>query len=261
MQQHERRTGIRHDRVMVFPQGVFSDESIRTLKRSEFIAAVNNDTISSDLPARRIRIRDLWDVAVMTYDNFPVFTRRYPWEGIENFAFDALLGKPAIAVIHHDYCNNGCARLIEFIQGLNALKCPITWRSSLEEVARRTVRERKPASGLSELEMYGKELRIKNKSNKARRYAINRRELNAAEVRHVLASDRIIAWHADAERLRFDVELQPGDKTIIKIVFHEFAGNGQYHDTFPARAKTMARRYLSEFRDNYITPFRLRFVR
>jgi hypothetical protein len=261
MSQHEHRTGIRHDRVMVFPQGVFSDESIRTLKRSEFVAAVNNDTISSDLPARRIQVRDLWDIAVMTYDNFPVFTRRYPWEGIENFAFDTLLGKPAIAVIHHDYCNDGCAHLIDFIQRLNALKCPITWRSSLEEVARRTIRGRKPTLGLSELEMYGKELRIENKSDKPRRYAINRRELNAADVKQVLAGETIIAWHSDAERLHFEVELQPGDTTLIKIAFHEFARNGQYSDTFSARAKIMARRYLSEVRDNYITPLRLRFAR
>jgi hypothetical protein len=261
MQRHQLRTGIRHDRVMVFPQGVFSDESIRALKRSEFVAAVNNDTISSDLPARRIQVRDLWDIAVMSYDNFPVFTRRYPWEGIENFAFDALLGKPAISVIHHDYCSNSCARLIEFIQQLNALKCPIRWRSSLEEVVRRTVRERRPALDLRELEMYGKELRLTNKSERLRRYAIRRRELNPAEVKQVVAGARTIQWHSGADRLDFEVELQPADAAIVKIAFHEFAGNGQYSDTFFARAKTMARRYLSEFRDNYITPLRLRFAR
>src|SRR5204862_3804905 len=88
------RNGLGYDRVMVFPQGIFSRAAVSALKRTGFIGAVNNDTIAVDSEAGAISIADFWDVAVMNYENFPVFTRRYPWEGIENFAFDILLGKP-----------------------------------------------------------------------------------------------------------------------------------------------------------------------
>ena len=58
----------------------------------------------------------------MRYSSFPIFTRRYPWEGIENFAFDILLGKPALIVIHHDYCSDGYDRLTDIRGGSEWVK-------------------------------------------------------------------------------------------------------------------------------------------
>ena len=136
---------------MVFPQGVFSEAAMSALKRTNLIASVNNDIISADLHPRAITISDVWDIAVMGY-SFPLFTRRYPWEGIENFAFDALLGKPAIAVIHHDYCSDHCARLVNFVQQVNALQCAPTWRN-LGDVVRRSCRQRLDSTGVVEVEM------------------------------------------------------------------------------------------------------------
>src|SRR5439155_25885466 len=150
MNRHESITGIRHDRVMVFPQGIFSEAAMSALKRTDLIAAVNNDIISADPYPRTITVSDVWDIAVMGYSSFPLFTRRYPWEGIENFAFDALLGKPAIIIIHHDYCSDGCLRLIQFIDRLNSLKYPPTWRS-LGEVVRHSYRQRQLPSSQIEI--------------------------------------------------------------------------------------------------------------
>ena len=48
------------------------------LKRTDLIASVNNDIISADPRPRAITISDVWDIAVMRYSNFPIFTRRYP---------------------------------------------------------------------------------------------------------------------------------------------------------------------------------------
>src|SRR6266513_5325975 len=174
MNRHESITGIRHDRVMVFPQGVFSEAAMSALKHTDLIAAVNNDVISADPCPRTVTISDMWDIALMGY-TFPLFTRRYPWEGIENFAFDALLGKPAIAVIHHDYCSDHCARLVNFIQQVNALQCAPTWRN-LGDVVRRSCRQRGDSSGAVEVEMYGTELRIENRSDQLKRFLIRRRE-------------------------------------------------------------------------------------
>src|SRR5262249_11168005 len=93
MSLHESRTGIHHDGVMVFPQGVFSGAAMQVLKHSEFIGVVNSEVISTDSSACTITVGDWWSVAVMNYSNFPIFTRRYPSQGVENFAFDMLVGK------------------------------------------------------------------------------------------------------------------------------------------------------------------------
>src|SRR5437763_3943939 len=209
MSRHESITGIRHDPVMVFPQGIFSEAAMSALKRTDLIAAVNNDIISADPYPRAITVSDVWDIAVMGYP-FPLFTRRYPWEGVENFAFDALLGKPAIAVIHHDYCSDHCASLVNFIQGLNALQCAPTWRS-LGDVVRRSCRHREVSPGSVAVEMYGTELRIENRSDQPKHFVIRRRESEPSAIQRICTDSQEIAWKPVNGHIDFEIALNPGE--------------------------------------------------
>ena len=258
MNRHESITGIRHDRVMVFPQGIFSEAAMGALKRTDLIASVNNDIISADQHPRAITISDVWDIAVMRY-TFPLFTRRYPWEGIENFAFDTLLGKPAIAVIHHDYCSDHCARLVNFIEQLNALPCAPTWRN-LGEVVRRSYRQREISSGALEVEMYGAELRVENRSHEPKRFLIRRRECEPSAIQRICADAEEVVWTSVNERIDFEIELNPGESRVINIKFHDLPVKERSGDSLPYRLKTMLRRHLCEMRDNYVVPLRCRFA-
>ena len=258
MNRHQAITGISHDPVMVFPQGVFSEAAMSALKRTNLIASVNNDITSVDPQPRAITISDVWDIAVMRY-TFPLFTRRYPWEGIENFAFDALLGKPAIAVIHHDYCRDHCARLVNFVQQVNALQCAPTWRN-LGDVVRRSCRQREDSAGVTEVEMYGTELRIENRSGQPKRFSIRRRECEPSAIQRVCTDAQEIAWRQVDGRINFEIDLNPSESRVIKIKFHDFVGKERNEDNLPYRFKTMLRRYLCELRDNYVVPMRCRFA-
>jgi hypothetical protein len=257
MNRHESITGIRHDRVMVFPQGIFSEPAMSVLKHTDLIAAVNNDVISTDPRPRAITISDVWDTAVMAYGNFPLFTRRYPWEGIENFAFDALLGKPVIIIIHHDYCSDHCKRLVDFVDRLNALKCRLAWRS-LGEVVRRSCRQRELSPGMMEVEMYATQLQLENQSRQRKRYLIRRRESEPSSVKEIRAGSRNVPWSPTDGRVAVEIELNPGENTTISMGFRDLAGNGRHADTLSYRTKTMLRRYLCEVRDNYIVKSKLR---
>ena len=256
MTHHESATGLGYDPVMVFPQGIFSEAAMTALKRTDLIAAVNNDIVSVDRHPRTIRVSDVWDIAVMDYP-FPLFTRRYPWEGIENFAFDALVGKPAIAVIHHDYCSDHCERLVSFIQRLNALQCAPTWRS-LGDVIRRSYRERESSPDEGEVEMYGTELRIENRSERAKRFLIRRRESEPLTIREIHDGPCSVAWSFLNGFIYFRIDLDPAENRMVSVKFHELAANGCSGDNLPYSFKTMMRRYLCEFRDNYVTTTKLR---
>jgi hypothetical protein len=255
MNRHESITGIRHDRVMVFPQGIFSGPAMSVLKHTDLIAAVNNDVISTDPRPRAITISDVWDTAVMAYGNFPLFTRRYPWEGIENFAFDALLGKPVIMIIHHDYCSDHCKRLVDFVDRLNALKCRLTWRI-LGEVVRRSCRQRELSPGMMEVEMYATQLQLENQSRQRKRYLIGRRESEPSSVKEIRAGSRNVPWSRTDGRVVFEIELNPGESRTVNIKFHGLQECGQSRESVSYEVKTMLRRYLCELRDNYITPAR-----
>ena len=258
MNRHESITGIRHDRVMVFPQGIFSQAAMSALKRTDLIAAVNNDILSADPQRRAVILSELLDIAVMGY-TFPLFSRRYPWEGIENFAFDALLGKPAIIVIHHDYCSDHCLRLITFIERLNNLKCAPTWRS-LREVVRRSYRQRELSSDEMEIEMYAAELRVENRSKQPKRFLIRRRECEPSAIREICDESGPIVWNFVNGQINFEIELKSGESKMLGIRFHELAGNGCNGNNLPYRFKAMLRRYLCEIRDNYVTTTKLRLA-
>ena len=258
MNRHESITGIHYDPVMVFPQGIFSEAAMRALKRTDLIATVNNDVVTADPYPRAITISNMWDIAVMGYP-FPLFTRRYPWEGIENFAFDALLGKPAIAIIHHDYCSDHCANLVSFIQGLNALQCAPTWRS-LGDVVRRSCRQREVSPGNVEVEMYGTELRIENRSDQPKHFVIRRRESEPSAIQRICTDSQEIAWKPVNGHIDFEIALNPGENRLIKIRCHDVVEKRYKRDNLLYRLKATLRRYLCEVRDNYIVPTRSRFA-
>ena len=251
MSSHESRTGLSHDRVMVFPQGVFSEPAIRVLKHTHFLAAVNTEVHSADLHRSIIRISDLWDVALMTYGTFPIFTRRYPSQGIENFAFDILLGKPCIIVVHHDWCQNRSFHLVNFVNRLNALNCSLMWRS-LGDVVRSSCRQREITDGQVETEMYGSEFCVKNDYDRSKRFCIRKRESDVSAVRDIKIGTQTIPWTYSEGRVNFEINLSAGRGATVCITFHDNFNHVHGRENIGYKLKTMARRYLSEVRDNYI---------
>jgi hypothetical protein len=236
---------------MVFPQGVFSEAAMSVLKRTEFIAAVNNDTISFDRHPRAITVADVWDTAIMSYSSFALFTRRYPWSGIENFAFDSLLGKPTIIVIHHDFCREHCVRLAEFMKQVTALPCQLNWRS-LGELVIRSCRQRILSPELTQVEMYGKELRIENASDRTKHFLIKKRESAPSTIKEIFAGNSPVPWECCEDRIQFGVKLGARESATIRIRFNELTGVKERAENLNVRARTMLRRYLCELRDNYV---------
>jgi len=259
MSRHEQSTGISHDRVMVFPQGIFSNAAMEVLKQSGFAAAVNTEVVSTDPKPPTITIADVWNVAAMTYGDFPLFTRRYPDQGIENFAFDVLLGKPCLIVTHHDYCQDHCAGITRLVDQLNRLAPRPVWRS-LGEVVRRGYRQRQEAPGSMEIEMFGAELRLENRTGSRLVYRIQKREASVTAIREIHANGLKIEWSAQDGLARFEVALEAGQSADVVIAFQKYAGKVSSSESTRSKMKTMLRRYLSEVRDNYVVKAKRTFA-
>ena len=251
MSRHQTRTGIQHDHVMVFPQGVFSDAAMAVLKSADFIGTVNTEVTSADGEPPIIRTSDVWDVAIMNYHHFPLFTRRYPSQGVANFAFDILLGKPCLIVIHHDYCRDRYKHLSEFVEQLNALNCPLSW-TNLGDVVRGAWRQRELSPDVVEIEMYASESILANYFEQRRRFVVKKRECEPSAVKDVLVDSEQTAWQCEAGELRLVLDLNPGQVAKVRIGFREpVPGTRSCPRSLRYKVKTLLRRVASEARDNY----------
>jgi hypothetical protein len=133
-------------------------------------------------PGGRTRVRDVWDVAITCYGTFPIFTRRYAFHGLENFAFDLLIGKPFLIVAHHDFFRDEGAALIEFLQKLNSLKVPLVW-GPLGRVIRRACR-RTSGDACEKIEMYS-ERSVTDRSPRPLGVVVRKREDDASLIASV----------------------------------------------------------------------------
>jgi hypothetical protein len=257
MGKHEARTGIQHDSIMVFPQGVFSSVCPAVLKQNGYLAAVNTEVVPVDSQNARTRIRDIWDVAIMTYGDFPIFTRRYATQGLENFAFDLFLGKPCLIVAHHDAFKDGGAAMIDFIEKIGALHCRLHWRP-LGQVIRRACRRRSNGASLEEVEMYGNELMIGNSSSQATEVRIRKRKSQDDLVSEILCDEKPVTWDTKVGQLVFGEQIPPHGEKCFRVVYKDQAYARKIPRSLRFELAVAARRILSEFRDDYLS--RSRFL-
>jgi hypothetical protein len=243
---------------MVFPQGVFSSKSPEVLKHNGFLAAVNTETLPVDSQNAHTRIRDVWDLAIMSYGGFPIFTRRYASHGLENFAFDLLLGKPCLIVAHHEFFKDGGVGLIDLIEKLSSLDSSLRWRP-LGEVVRRACRRRKTQVGAEQIEMYGTELCIDNPSNEEVDVTIRKKESQIALISEILCDGKPVIWTSDDEHLVFAGRIPPRSEKQFKVIYRKQAtGNaGVIDHSLHYEISVALRRLLCEFRDDYLPKSRL----
>ena len=246
------RTSLQHDRIMVFPQGAFSPEVGRALKLNGFVAAVNTEVAPSGNARNETEIADLWNVAITKYGDFPIFTRRYLTHGVENFAFDALLGKPCLMVAHHEVFKAQGRELIEFIEKLNSLNWNLRWCSLGDAISRSfKIRNRPGMTGA--VQMYSEHLVIENPSTELREVVVMKEERDPDCVKEVVVNQKTVAHAYEDNQLQFSVSLPPRVRTEARVIYFDKLELDPRSDTIAYSIKTRARRHLSEFRDNFVS--------
>jgi hypothetical protein len=251
MEGHEARTGIHHERIMIFPQGVFSSACPEVLKRTGYAAAVNTETIPVDVAGESTRIRDVWDIAITRYGGFPIFTRRYAHHGIENFAFDLLLGKPCLIVSHHEFFKNDCNAPVELIEKLRKLNCSLQWRS-LGEVLRRACRLRWDDAGRLEVRMYGAGLLIRNPTDDDLDVVIRKRERQTDAIAEVRCNLVVTRFTFEDDEIVVRCRIEPRGELRVEVQQKNVIPTKPVSRRLSLEVSVAIRRILSEMRDEYL---------
>jgi hypothetical protein len=251
MERFRQRASCGADRVMVFPQGEFSAEAGRALKLNGFVAAVNTEVAPAQHAENETTIADLWSVAIMRYGTFPIFTRRYANHGIENFAFDALLGKPCLIASHHEVFKDHALKLVDFVERLNSLEWTLAWRP-LGEVVRRSVAVRRLEDGRNLLRMFASSAVIENRDGGPNPTFVLKEEGDLDCVEAVWVNGRPVEFTAEDRYLRVWLAPLRPERTAVRVLYQHGLEAIASVDSGKTRITVAAKRYLSEFRDNYL---------
>src|SRR5260370_35674368 len=255
MRTHQQLSGVLFDDVMVFPQGLFSPESIKALKASGYLAAVNSDLFPSTRPAS-LALRDLLDVAVTEFDDFPLFGRRFPNESA-GFAFALFLGKPPLAFEHHGYFRNGYASLEAFIERLNGFEEHLEW-TNLGTICSRASLTRTAEDGEVHVRFYTSRFLLTNTQFHTQRYVLLPRRTPYENIPSVTINGR--EWELEREngQLKIRLSLSAGQTAEIKIISQasDFVV-APWRGTEIHNTRVRIRRFLSELRDNYVDTSRI----
>jgi hypothetical protein len=249
-QRHQERTGLRVSPIMVFPQGAFTPDALYVLKCNNFTAAVNTEVNPvGALPPTRVR--ELWQVAIMQYSSFPVFTRRYAFHGLENFVFDVFLGKPCLIVGHHDVFKDEGRELLTLVDRLNSMAGGLAW-GGLDAVIARSYASREDADGTQSIRMFANEMSLGGGAGGGATFRVEKQELDPSAIRRVTCNGREIDWTWTFGFAKFEVEVRQADSVVIRIEHSDRLGESNVNDGTRYRMAVRARRYLSEVRDDYI---------
>ena len=247
MKEHQRRTGLPFEALMVFPQGAFSAATPAVLKRNGFIAAVNTELSPIDQPSRT-EICDAWRTAIVRYGDFAIYTRRYPSHGLHNFAFDALLGKPCLIVSHHADFRNECREIVDFVDRLNSLPLRLKWRT-LGGVILRAYQQRCLPGDVRHIRMFGSEIIVENPGSAVQHIVMEKMDSSPEEVQRVTVAGQTVPFSFNDGRLGFDLDLAGHSSALIRVDFTDTHCAAQPARPLKSRIGVVMRRYLSEFRD------------
>ncbi|MDH2403169.1 hypothetical protein QCM77_24915 [Bradyrhizobium sp. SSUT18] len=248
MQSLLNKTALDYDNVMVFPQGAFSPEAVSALKRNGFVAAVNTGVAPADVALNETTLADLWSVAITRYGGFSIYTRRYIDHGIENFAFDGLLGKPCLLVGHHDLFRDRGSELSEFVRQLARLRWKLCWRTLGDAVCRSYSIRRD--GGTIIVRMFAEQLRFENMEAVTRRIRVVKPDSQIDSLKDFTVNQDVAAYEYIDGCLRLIVNIPPGKTADIRCVYHEQRNDFLVSESVSYRLKVAVRRYLSELRDN-----------
>jgi len=251
MECFQRRASLESDPVMVFPQGAFSPEVGRALKLNGFVAAVNTEVAPAHAP-NQTTIADLWSVAIMRYGTFPIFTRRYAEHGLENFAFDAVLGKPCLIASHHDDFKDHAHNLLGFIDSLNALEWNLIWRP-LVQVIRRSVVNRHLEDGTHLVRVFASTSLVENATGETKEILLLKEEGDRDSMEAVSVNGKPIDFSLEGGDLRMWLTLPCRNHAVVRLHYRNNLEGIVNRMRSSDRLRVAARRYLSEFRDNYLS--------
>ncbi len=250
MRAHQKTHGLQFNDVMVFPQGLFSAESLAALDSCSYLAAINT-TVFPVNKQKALTLRNLLDVAVTAFGGVPLFARHYPKDPAE-FAFDLFLGKPAFLVEHHGYFRRGYGDLRTFAKRLNEVDSELQWLDPGTVCSRASLQRTTP-SGVIEVRFFTSRFSLANNTDQTQSYHLIKLQVAGSPV-SVTVNGHPWAEKQKEGKIELGITLEAGERANVNILSKENESdpNSAWKPTSGHNARVLIRRVLSEVRDDRV---------
>ncbi|MBA3544058.1 MAG: hypothetical protein H0T83_06425 [Chthoniobacterales bacterium] len=248
MRQLGQRTGLKYDRVMVFPRGEFSTSAMQALRKSPLLAAVNTELLDNR-NGRGVKAGQLLQPAITAYSGFPLFLRRSETEPLVNFALDLLLGKPCLVGIHHDFFRNGSKSFVSLINSLNALDSNLTW-TNLESIVSQTYSARTISDRVTEIRLFSSLTSLPAQRSWDEAH-FSKYEPLADDSFRVSVDSRNMSWDRQGSEVAFSADFASPTTIEVKTEMSSVTEPPLPAYRLPYRMRVATRRCLSRIRDNH----------
>ena len=253
---HARATGLGCGRVMVFPQGAFSEDALMVLKLNQFAACVNTGPFPRG-NAHNLNLADFLQPAVLKYEGFPLFLRRYIRQTtMQDVALNLFFGKPVLLVEHHELFEHP-DDLTALVSSINRLAPELRWSSLQAAVTNSSLRRWSP-DGTLHIRAFSSMARVENDTHSSLRCWAEWPGRTPATVEEVLVNGAAGSSLRldDDECVRLSCTLAPWASCGFSLVHRNDLGLSQPNHTVPQAVKVFLRRRLSELRDNHLSKSR-----
>ncbi len=252
MDVHQQTSAIPYDRVMVFPQGIFSETAMRLLKANNFSAAVNSHP-NPRAGTTHLRLADYVQPAITGYGGFPLYLRKYVRElTTYDAASNLFFGQPVLLVEHHAVFKDADC-VTAAVSRINSLAPHIQW-CNLQAAIEHSFLRRHTGDGAFEVLTYAGCASVKSMSPHVSRCSVVKHDDGNIPLQSALLDDVPLAdWRTEDGRLTFSFDLAHGVSRPWSLQFrNDFALSSS--PLGPTEAlRIVLRRRASEMRDNYLS--------
>jgi hypothetical protein len=256
MDTHASLSGLPFDKVMVFPQGLFSKAALKALESSRYLAAVNTTPYPIDMGDGSFKLAELLDMTVSRFSNFPLFVRRYPTQ-LAEVVFDLVLGKQVLLVEHHGYFRDGGDAFAELVGTVNQLDSRLEWQG-LSKVCAAAQLRRMTEDGEVHVRFYTNHFFFRNVTDSMKDYVLFRRYVEDDRTIRVIVNGCETDSTVEGDWIKIRVSLKEHEAAELAINYPDSLTQAVRPNRVNRtnRARVFIRRRLSEFRDNWVDKWR-----
>jgi len=252
MKVHRARTSLECDRVMVFPQGNFSEDAMRVLQARNFEGGVN--TICHPLAQQsHLLLREMMQPSIRRYGGFPLFLRTSCSKvNAHDVAFNLFFGRPVFTVEHHDSFRQPQS-VVRAVSLINSIEPGIHW-SNLGEAFCNSALWRRAPDGMIHVRPYARSIKIANHGDVTLRIQMEwTADAELGSVERVLR-DKTDSLQCESTKSEMHAvaELPPRSVHVFSLVYRNPYSKLRTLG-FRRNARAFMRRRLSEIRDNYLS--------